>query len=132
MVNPRTQMQSGLLLRRLRGGHLPPQAGTRAHVPLPQSIRGQGTHRDLPRSDPLRVISQRVQGAAGTLCCKCGAAGKKIHMRLSCSASCFYGCGRCSVVAFPPSQKAGSVSVVLTGTVFVWRIQEPWELPHDI
>lgn len=63
--------------------------------------------------------AKQHEGAAGTLCCKWGAAGKRIHMRLSCSASCFYGCGRCSVVVFSPSQKAGSVSVVLTGGVFL-------------
>lgn len=62
-----------------------------------------------------------------------GAAGKKIHMRLSCSASCSYGCGRCSVAAFPPSQKAASVSVVHTGGVFLsGEYKEPWLLPHDI
>lgn len=52
----------------------------------------------------------------------CAANGGQLgrgSMRLSCSASCFYGCRRCSVVVFPPSQKAGSVSVVLTGGVFL-------------
>lgn len=37
------------------------------------------------------------------------------------------------MAAFPPSQKAASVSVVHTGGVFLsGEYKEPWLLPHDI
>lgn len=136
MVQPRMQLQFGFLLRGVCGRHLPPHAGPRAHVPAVKHPWSGHTERPAYKWHAEGHFTEQssMRRAVGSPCCKCGAAEKRCHTRLSHSASCFHSCGTCSVVASPPSQKPGSVLVVLKHgwCVFVWRIHEPWLLPHDI
>ena len=130
------QLQFGFSLREACGGHLPPHARPRARVPALEHPRSWHTERPAYKQYGEGCFTEQsnMLGAAERPCCKHGAAEKRSRTRLSCSASCFHSCGRCGAVAFPPSQKPGSVSVVLKRRrcVLAWRIHEPWLLPHDI
>lgn len=101
----------------------------------PQSILAQGTQRDLPRSGTLRVISlsKAAWGGSWNTVLQMGGSWEEDPHEAVMLCQLFLRLQevQCGCFSSKPESRI-CVGSAHRRCVFVWRIHEPWLLPHDI